>query len=134
VDSIVISVAAAIIRRGQQLLLTRRKADVHLPNLWEFPGGKVEPGESLRDALEREMLEELGIRVEVLDAYYKTTHHYTSRSVDLHFFNCTILEGEPRAIEVAEFRWVNCWDLHSFEFPEADRELVKRLSRPHPST
>ena len=133
-DSIVISVAAAIIRRDEELLLTRRKADVHLPNLWEFPGGKVEPGESLSTALEREIREELGLRVRVLDEFYATTHHYASRSVDLHFFNCTILEGEPRAIEVAEFRWVNCSNLRSFEFPEADRELVERLARPHPST
>jgi mutator protein MutT len=130
----VISVAAAIIRRNQQLLLTRRKADVHLPNLWEFPGGKVEPGESLRAALQRELREELGIHADVLDEFYATTHHYPSRSVDLHFFNCTIIDGEPRAIEVAEFRWVNCTDLASYEFPEADRELVERLARPHPST
>ena len=129
-----ISVAAAIIRRNQQLLLTRRKADVHLPNLWEFPGGKVEPGESLRAALQRELREELGIHADVLDEFYATTHHYPSRSVALHFFNCTIIEGEPRAIEVAEFRWVNCTDLASYEFPEADRELVERLVRPHPST
>ena len=129
-----ISVAAAIIRRDQELLLTRRKADVHLPNLWEFPGGKVEAGESLQAALEREIREELGIRVKVLDEFFATTHHYASRSVDLHFFNCTIIEGEPRAIEVAEFRWVNRSDLRSFEFPEADRELVERLARPHPST
>lgn len=129
-----IIVAAAIIRRDQQLLLTRRKADVHLPNLWEFPGGKVEPGESLRDALKRELHEELGIRVQVFDEFYTTTHHYPSRSVDLHFFNCSIIDGEPRAIEVADFRWVNYSELRSFEFPEADRELVERLARPHPST
>lgn len=133
-DSIVISVAAAIIRRDQQVLLTRRKPDTHLPNMWEFPGGKVEPGESLTTALHRELQEELGIGVNVLDEFYATTHHYPTRSVDLHFFNCTIIDGEPRAIDVAEFRWVNCSDLHAFEFPEADRELVERLTRPHPST
>jgi 8-oxo-dGTP diphosphatase len=129
----VITVVAAIIRRNHQTLLTRRKPDAHLGNLWEFPGGKVEPGESLSVALQRELQEELGIGVEVLEEFYATTHHYPTRSVDLHFFICTIIEGEPRALEVAEFRWVNTRDLLSYDFPEADRELVERLARPHPS-
>ena|SRR5688572_2761712 len=107
--------------------------DAHLANLWEFPGGKVEHGESLVEALQREMREELGIDVEVRDEYYTTIHHYPTKSVELHFFNCVIVEGEPRAIEVAEFRWVKPADLHSFEFPEADFELIERLARPHPS-
>jgi len=129
----VITVAAAIIQHNQLTLLTRRKPDAHLGNLWEFPGGKVEPGESLPEALQRELREELGIGVEVLEEFYATTHHYSTRSVDLHFFKCRIVEGEPRALEVAEFRWVNSSDLVSYEFPEADRELVERLVRPHPS-
>ena len=128
-----IIVAAAIIRRDEHILLTRRKPDAHLPNLWEFPEGKVEPGESSADALRRELLEELAFDADVRDEYYTTIHHYPSKSVDLHFFNCTIIEGEPRAIEVAEFRWVKPADFHAYEFPEADLELVERLARPHPS-
>jgi mutator protein MutT len=130
----VITVAAAIIRRNQHILLTRRRPDAHLPNLWEFPGGKVEAGESLKAALRRELQEELGIQIEVLDESYTTTHHYPAKSVELHFFDCTIIDGEPRAIEVAEFRWVKSSDLLSYDFPEADLELVNRLARPHPST
>ena len=138
-----IIVAAAIIRRNEHILLSRRKPDAHLPNLWEFPGGKVEPGESLTAALQRELREELGIDVEVSDEYYTTTHQYPTKSVELHFFNCTITDGidgidgthsEPRAIDVAEFRWVKPADLCSYEFPEADGELVERLARPLPST
>jgi mutator protein MutT len=129
----VITVVAAIIRRDGLLLLTRRRSDAHLPNLWEFPGGKVEPGESFIEALRRELLEELGVHAEIHDEYYTTIHHYPTKSVDLHFFNCTIIEGEPRAIEVAEFRWVKPSDLSSYEFPKADLELVDRLARPHPS-
>jgi mutator protein MutT len=128
-----IKVAAAIIHRDQRTLLTRRRADSHLPHLWEFPGGKVESGESLPEALRRELREELGIGVEVLDECYTTSHHYTTTSVELHFFNCRIIEGEPHALEVAEFRWVKSADLLSYDFPEADLELVKRLARPHPS-
>ena len=129
-----ITVAAAILRRDGRLLLTRRKPDVHLPNLWEFPGGKVENGETLEAALRREMKEELGIEVEVLNLFFRTTHHYPGRSIELQFFNCTIVNGEPQAIEVAEFQWVKASDLPLLTFPEADRELVERLSRPHLSS
>ena len=128
-----ILVVAAIIRRDETILLTRRPPDAHLPNLWEFPGGKVEPGESLIEALRRELLEELGVHAEVRDEYYATIHHYPTKTIDLHFFNCTIIDGEPRAIEVAEFRWVKSADLRAYEFPKADLELVERLARPHPS-
>ena len=128
-----ITVAAAIIRKGDYILLTRRRPDAHLPNLWEFPGGKIEPGESLIDALRRELLEELGVHAEVGDEYHATIHHYPTKSVDLHFFNCTIVGGEPIAIEVAEFQWVKPEDLRAYEFPKADIELVERLARPHPS-
>ena len=129
-----IIVTAAIIRKNGLILLTRRRPDAHLPNLWEFPGGKVEPGESLITALQREIREELGITIDVGDEYYTTTHHYATKSVELHFFDCSIVHGEPRAIEVAEFCWVKSDDLLTYEFPEADLELVKRLARPHPST
>jgi mutator protein MutT len=129
-----IIVAAAIIHRDQQILLTKRPPNVHLPNLWEFPGGKVEPGESLEAALRRELREELDIDAMVHDEYFSITHHYPTKSVELHFFNCTIASGEPRAIEVAECRWVKASDLHAYEFPEADRELITRLARPHSST
>ena len=129
-----IIVTAAIIRRNGYILLSRRRPDAHLPNLWEFPGGKVEPGESLTGALQRELREELGVDVEVGTEYYTTTHHYPTKSVELHFFNCRILDGEPHAIDVAEFRWVNRTDLRAYEFPEADLELVERLARPLPST
>jgi mutator protein MutT len=128
-----IIVAAAIIRKDGNILLTKRPANVHLADLWEFPGGKVEPGESLEAALRRELREELGIEAHVVDEFYATTHHYPTKSVELHFFNCTITNGEPRAIEVAELRWVKPGELHAFEFPEADRELVERLARPHSS-
>lgn len=126
-------VAAAIIRRNEHILLSRRKPNSHLPNLWEFPGGKVEPDESLPAALRRELQEELGIDVIVNDEYYTTTHQYPTKIVELHFFECSIVAGEPRAIDVAEFRWVKSVDLRSYEFPEADLELVERLARPLPS-
>ena len=122
-----ITVVAAIIRRSNKILITRRFDDVHLPGYWEFPGGKVEPDESLPAALEREILEELGVRIRVEDEYFTIQHDYPSRTIRLHFFNCSILQNEPQPIEVADLRWVEPSELWNFQFPPADEELIKRL-------
>lgn len=128
-----IVVVAAIVVVDEHVLVTQRPTNVHLPNVWEFPGGKVEPGESLQAALRRELREELGIEAEILDECFTTTHSYPEKIVELHFFNCAIIEGEPRAIEVADVRWVQLSELRSLEFPEADQDLIERLARPHSS-
>lgn len=128
-----IVVVAAIIVVDEHVLVTQRPANVHLPGVWEFPGGKVEAGESLQAALQRELREELGIQAEVFDEYFTSTHRYPEKIVELHFFNCAIIKGVPRAIEVADVRWVQLSELRSLEFPEADRDLINRLARPHSS-
>ena len=122
-----IRVAAAIIRRKQKLLITQRRSDSHLGGLWEFPGGKVEEGESLEQALVREIAEEIGVTIRVGREFFQVEHHYPTRSVRLHFFECTIAAGEPQVIEVAAMRWVGTEELDDFKFPEADRELIERL-------
>lgn len=122
-----VEVVAAIIRRAKKILITRRRDDVHLAGLWEFPGGKVEDGESLRSALQREIREELGIDVGVHDEFFTVEHDYSTKSVRLHFFNCTILEGEPQPMDVADLQWVEPADLPDFEFPPADVELIRKL-------
>ena len=122
-----ISVVAAIIRRDGKILITRRFDNVHLPGLWEFPGGKVEANESLQRALEREILEEIGVTIRVEDKYFTVDHEYPTKSVQLHFFNCSIIEGEPQPIEVADLRWVEPAGLDYFEFPAADAELIALL-------
>jgi len=124
---VVIIVVAAIIHKSGKILITRRPSNVHLAGLWEFPGGKVEADEALQDALRREIREELGIDIVVLDEYFSTEHRYSDKSVRLHFFDCTIHDGEPRAIDVAELRWVDPRDLGAFSFPEGDAELIARL-------
>jgi mutator protein MutT len=122
-----IVVVAAIIRRENQILITRRFNDVHLPGFWEFPGGKVESGESLFAALEREILEELGMKIRVEDEYFTIQHEYPERTVRLHFFNCSIVGGKPQALGVADMRWLRPGELGQFQFPPADEELIKRL-------
>jgi mutator protein MutT len=122
-----IQVAAAIIRQEKRILITRRFADVHLPGLWEFPGGKVEAGESLEQALQREIFEELGVRIQVDREFFTVEHQYPTKTVQLHFFICTISGGAPRTIEVADLRWVLPSELEQFEFPPADAALIAKL-------
>jgi len=121
------SIVAAIIRRDDQILITKRPDHVHLAGLWEFPGGKVESGESLEAALHREIREELGVEITVDREFFSVAHEYPDKSVHLHFFDCTILRGEPQPLEVADLRWVKTGELVDFEFPPADVELIRRL-------
>lgn len=123
----IITVVAAIIRRANKILITRRFNDVHLPGYWEFPGGKVEANESLEAALEREIREELGLIIRVENEHFSIEHQYPSRAVRLHFFNASVVEGDPKALQVADMRWVEADELSQFQFPPADAELIKRL-------
>src|SRR5215831_19046522 len=122
-----IRVVAAIIEQNGKLLITQRPMDVHLAGLWEFPGGKVEPEETLEQALMRELHEELGVQIQVLGEYFQVEHAYPTKSVHLHFFDCAIVEGDPTPLHVANVRWVAREELGDFSFPEADRELILRL-------
>ena len=122
-----LSIVAAIIRHDDLILITKRPDNVHLAGLWEFPGGKVESGESLEAALHREIREELGVEITVDREYFSVAHEYPDKSVHLHFFDCTILRGEPQPLEVADLRWVKAAELDDFEFPPADVELIRRL-------
>src|SRR5436190_17133803 len=117
-----VNVVAAIIRRNGRILITQRPDNVHLARMWEFPGGKVEPGESFEAALVREIREELGIAISVGKEFFRIDHDYPAKSVRLHFFNCTILEGEPQPLDVADLRWVEPRELDHFQFPPADAE------------
>jgi 8-oxo-dGTP diphosphatase len=123
-----VHVVAAIIRRAGKILITQRLDRVHLGGFWEFPGGKVEAGETLETALQREILEELGIIIRVDEEFFTVDHDYPTKSLRLHFLNCTILEGDPQLLDVADLRWVEPRELIDFEFPPADTELIAKLS------
>ena len=123
----IVRVVAAIIRRDGKILITRRPDNVHLAGLWEFPGGKVEPNESMQTALTREIREELGVEIEVLAERLRIQHDYPTRSVELHFFEALLVSGDPQPLVVADMRWVSPSDLAQFDFPEADRELISLL-------
>jgi len=125
----VIDVVAAVVERGDELLVTRRPPGAHLAGLWEFPGGKVQPGETREVALAREIREELDAGVEVGALVFDVTHAYEERTVRLFFYACR-LASEPRAVLGQEMRWVPRRSLGALEFPPADAELVRRLSAP----
>jgi mutator protein MutT len=122
----VIVVLAAIVERGGRLLVTRRLTGTHLAGLWEFPGGKCEPGETHEACLARELMEELGVASTIGAEILATAHDYADRTVRLHFRRCTI-DGEPRSMLGQEIRWITREELPSLEFPPADAELIEML-------
>ena len=100
-----IVVAAAVIERDGSFLVTKRQAGVHLEGYWEFPGGKCEPGETTMACVSRELREELDVDVHAGEEIFTTTHIYADRTVELHFFRCS-LSGAPRPQVGQEMKWV----------------------------
>lgn len=122
------TVTAAVIRQPGQVLITRRPLDGLLGGMWEFPGGKLQPGEDLVSCLKREICEELGVEVEVharLGVYH---HAYTHFRVTLHAFTCTLRNGgEPRPLQVDDLCWVTPGELSSFPMGKLDRQIAAQL-------
>lgn len=123
----VIEVAAGLIHHEGRYLIARRKPGVHLAGFWEFPGGKREMGESFEECLQRELFEELSIRVDVPIPYRIIRHDYPDKTVELHFYRCAIEEGQATPIDCAEIRWVLPEELPHFTFPPADQVIIDAL-------
>ena len=123
----VVEVAAAIVEAGGRYLLTKRPRGSHLEGLWEFPGGKREPGETMEACLHRELWEELAVRVGDVVPFASVRHEYTERTVELHFYRCRIVAGEARASVGSELRWVAPAELDQYELPAADRGIIDTL-------
>jgi mutator protein MutT len=124
-----IEVVAALIQDGRgRYLITRRRGGSHLAGLWEFPGGKREPGESLEQAMRRELAEELSASFDVGERVETVRWVYPERTVVIHFYRCRRAAGtiEPRESQAME--WVAPERLKDFDFPPADRDLISRLS------
>lgn len=122
-----IVVVAAVVDQGGSVLLTRRLEGTHLGGLWEFPGGKIEEGETHAQGLVRELREELGVNAEVGDLVLSTSHHDADRSVALYFYRCR-LTGTPAPRLGQQMRWVPRAELPSLEFPPADEALIRLLT------
>ena len=126
-----IRVAAGILARGDRLLICRRRKGGAFPLKWEFPGGKIQPGESAEAALARELAEELGIslaedRLELVD---RLRHRYPEGvDVEIHFFRVGVFVGEPSNLAFEEIAWVPRAALPEYDFLAADERLVARLA------
>ena len=120
-------VAAAFTIRENRVMICQRKPEAHNGLKWEFPGGKLEPGESPEQALARELREELGIEARVgrvCDAIY---YRYEDRDVLVLFYLCQIVSGEPRTLDCNAIAWTRIEDLRDYDFAGADRAFVDRL-------
>jgi 8-oxo-dGTP diphosphatase len=123
-----IRVVAAVIEQQGRFLITQRRATAVLAGLWEFPSGKVEAGETDEIALKRELRERVGVDVEVGATTAHRSHRYDGYAVDLVLYRASIADGqEPRAVRVADLRWVAAQELENFAFPPADQATTDLL-------
>ena len=120
-------VAAALIWEGDRFLACQRPAGKARGLLWEFVGGKREPGETLEQTLIRECREELDITIAPRDVFMEVIHEYPDLTVRLTLFNAVIAEGTPRALEHNDIRWITVQEIDSLEFCPADEEILKKL-------
>jgi 8-oxo-dGTP diphosphatase len=120
-----IQVTCAIINNGGRVLAAQRSASMSLPLKWEFPGGKIDQGESPEECLRRELVEELGIQINVLKRLPATTHQYPTLSVTLHPFVCSIDTGEIILHEHAAITWLPPEKLHTLDWADADIPVIE---------
>lgn len=120
-------VAAGVVRKNGEILIARRLENGLLGGLWEFPGGKKEAGESLKEALRREVKEELGVRISVGGALGSVKHAYTHFRIRLTLFDCRYQSGRPRALGCSNFRWVRPKEISQYAFPAANKKLFCKI-------
>lgn len=126
-----VPVVCALIIRDDRVLIAQRPADKHLALKWEFPGGKVEPGEQPAAALVREIREELGCEIEIVEALQTARHRYERGEIELIPFLCRLAEGsgEPHPHEHVAVEWVRTADLSGYDLAEADLPVVRLLEQ-----
>jgi 8-oxo-dGTP diphosphatase len=118
---------AAVIARGGRYLITQRRPTALLPLLWEFPGGRVEPGETDAAALKREIRHRLAVDVSVGKLISFVSHPYERYAVDLHLYECSLESGEPRTANVHAFEWASSEDFDQYPFTPADELSMNKL-------
>ncbi len=123
---------AVIYNQQGRVLIARRPTTGVFGGFWEFPGGKVEDGETVQDCIKREILEELGIDIEVEESIITIDHLYPQFEVELMVYRCRYLHGEPQPLGCDEFRWVKVDELTQFTFPPANTQIISLLRKQHP--
>ena len=122
-------VVAALIWQGEQFMICQRPAHKARGLLWEFVGGKVEPGETKEQALIRECREELAVTVSVGEIFMDVTHEYPDLTVHLTLFNAEIAEGKPQMLEHNDIRWITSREIPDYDFCPADVEILSEIRR-----
>jgi 8-oxo-dGTP diphosphatase len=122
-------VGAVIYNERNEILCALRSKKMSMPNLWEFPGGKIEKGEHPEEALVREIHEELGCRIEVHEKIAEVHYEYPNVIVNLLTYKAKIIEGQPKAKEHSELKWVSLQDLSTLEWAPADIPTVEEISK-----
>lgn len=122
-----VDVVAALIWKGEKFMICQRPAHKARGLLWEFVGGKTEPGETMEAALIRECREELAIDVQVGDVFTQVIHEYPDILIRLTLFHCTILEGEPQLLEHNDLRWISPVQIPDYPFCPADKDILERI-------
>ena len=122
-----VEVVAALIWRGDRFLACQRPAHKARGLLWEFVGGKVEPGETKEEALVRECREELGVTIRVGEVFTELTHVYPDLTVRLTLFHAAIPEGEPQKLEHNDLRWITVGEMDDYPFCPADETILQKL-------
>jgi 8-oxo-dGTP diphosphatase len=122
-----IRVVAAVIAKDGRYLITQRRPTAVLPLLWEFPGGRVEAGESDGQALKREVSHRLSVEVKVGHLISFLSHPYERYDVDLYLYDCQIVSGELKAANVQDFRWVTSAEFDKYPFTPADEASMNKL-------
>ncbi|GBL05631.1 8-oxo-dGTP diphosphatase MutT [Glaciecola sp. KUL10] len=122
-----IHVAVGVVKRNDTFFICKRSKEQHQGGLWEFPGGKVEPGESVFEALSRELSEEIGIQVHSSTPFMVIQHRYSDKNVRLDVHLVEDFEGEPLGAEGQECTWVSNEKLDEYDFPKANEEILKKL-------
>ena len=124
----VVHVAVGVVARGDDIFTTLRAKDAHQGGKWEFPGGKVESGETVIDALKRELAEEIGIDVLSSEPLILIEHDYGDKCVKLDVHRVTQFTGEPHGKEGQPSKWQSLSDLNSDEFPAANKPIIQALA------
>jgi 8-oxo-dGTP diphosphatase len=122
-----IRVVAAVIAKDDRYLVTQRRPTAVLPLLWEFPGGKVEVGETDLEALKREVKHRVGIEIEPGAQISSVSHEYEHYTVELHLYDCRVTRGEPETVNVHQFRWVESDQFDRLPFTPADEASMSKL-------
>ena len=128
-ERIVTEVVAALIWDGDKFLICQRPAHKARGLLWEFVGGKVEPGETKEQALVRECQEELAVTLSVGDVFMEVNHQYPDLNVHLTLFNAVINEGTPQLLEHNDIRWITPGEIPQYDFCPADETILERLKQ-----